>query len=1024
MPDFYQNPILNSPYGYPGQHWELQDGQPTGNVVPSRRACSYLTPIPKAKHRRKDTAQGDLFADQPKISVDGVEYDPTSIVNQVRSQVDTWRRLPESQWGVTPTTARLLRHWRSHEFSEIRPFFCQIEAVETAIWLAEVAPRLKSHFDYHKYLVAVNSEANPELFRIALKLATGAGKTMVMAMLIAWQTANAVRHPGSRKYSRSFLLITPGITIRDRLRVLLPNDPDSYYQKREILPRDMMGDMDKARIVITNYHAFQRREKVTIAAGTRRALQGRTGPPLDTRETEGEMVRRVMGELMGDRITVINDEAHHCYRMKSGADAVDTEDELKGDEKTAARNENEFARMWITGIEAAKRHTGVISVYDLSATPFFLRGSGYREGTLFPWVMSDFSLMDAIECGIVKLPRVPIADNDVSGADSPKLRNLWEHIGKKMPKGRGGKPFDPNQLPPLLQTGLHALYGHYEQTFDLWKQAGVEVPPVFIVVCSNVKASKAVYDWISGWEWQTGEDSTTFNEGRLPLFRNFNDRGDRLERPRTLLIDSQQLESGDALDAGFRKVYEPEIEKFRREMVERAGDPEAGKKITDSDLLREVMNTVGQKSKLGGDIRCVVSVSMLTEGWDTNTVTHILGVRAFGTQLLCEQVVGRGLRRLNYTTNEEDKFGVEYADVLGIPFDFTAKSTAGKIIPPSPFEHIHAVRPERDHLEITFPCVEGYRVDLPRTLIRAEFNDDSRMTLSPADVGPTRNLVQGIVGEGVELTVDSLAEMRRSSITYHIAKELLFRKFIDGDGEPKMHLFSQLKRIVREWLDGYVTCVGGAQPAQILYSEIMERACEHISAAITEAHLDERPVVAIIDPHHPIGSSSVVNFRTTKTNLWEPAIDKSHVNKIVCDSDWEAQFCRAIESHPRVLRYVKNQGLGLEVPYRLGDETHRYRPDFIVVVNLGNQHHPEPLNLIVEVKGYRRENEKAKQTAMRTYWIPGVNHLKTYGRWAFAEFREVYAMDDELAARIDEEVNTMIEAVVTDTFEPSSQPAA
>lgn len=1015
MPNFFKNPILNSPYAYPGQHWELEEGQPTGTIVEKRRACSYLTPIPKSKRRKKEDVQGDLFADQPKVSVGGVEYDPTSIVNQVRQQVDTWRTLPESQWGVTPTTARLLRHWRTHDFATIRPFFCQIEAVETAIWLAEVAPKLKGKnvFDYNNYLKGVNAEANPELFRIALKLATGAGKTMVMSMLIAWQTANAVYTPGSKKYSKSFLIIAPGITIRDRLRVLLPNDTESYYHQREILPRDMMGDIEKAKIVITNYHAFQRREKMDVRKGTRRVLEGRAGEPMATKETEGEMVRRVMGELMGEKVIVINDEAHHCYRMKSGGDAVDTEDELKGDEKVEAKNENEFARMWITGIEAVKRQMGVVTVYDLSATPFFLQGSGYREGTLFPWVMSDFSLMDAIECGIVKLPRVPIADNVSDSADMPKLRNLWEHIGKKMPKGKGGKPFDPKQLPPLLQTGLHALYGHYEKTTEMWEQAGVQVPPVFIVVCSNVKASKAVYDWISGWDWENPDESTTFNDGRLELFRNFNEHGDRVEHPRTLLIDSQQLESGDALDASFRKVYAAEIERFRREMVERTGNAEAGKKISDSDLLREVMNTVGQKGKLGEHIRCVVSVSMLTEGWDANTVTHILGIRAFGTQLLCEQVVGRGLRRLNYTTDDEGKFGVEYADILGIPFDFTAKSEGGEIKPPPPFAQVHAVRPDRDHLEITFPHVEGYRVELPKEKLQAKFGDDSKMRLTPAEVGPTKSIIQGIVGEGVELTVDVLASIRPSAISYALAKELLFRKFADADGDPKMHLFLPLQKIARQWINECVECAGGAQLAQLLYPSILDDACERIRAAITEAYLDERPVMAIIDPNNPIGTTSKVNFRTTKPDLWEADPTMSHVNLVVCDSGWEAQFCRAVESHPRVLRYVKNQGLGLEVPYRDGEDNRRYIPDFIVVINLGDEENPELLNLVVEVKGYRRENEKAKQNTMRTYWVPGVNNLKTYGRWAFAEFSEVYGMDDELEELITKGVNEMIEKAAT-----------
>ncbi|HLB48725.1 MAG TPA: hypothetical protein VJL59_17085, partial [Anaerolineales bacterium] len=300
------------------------------------------------------------------------------------------------------------------------------------------------------------------------------------------------------------------------------------------------------------------------------------------------------------------------------------------------------------------RQLGVQRVLDLSATPFFLRGSGYREGTLFHWTMSDFSLMDAIECGIVKLPRVPVSDN-IPGGEMPKFRNLWENIRASMPKkGRGkAKDLDPLSLPVTLQTALEALYGHYQKTFDLWEKAGISVPPCFIVVCNNTSTSKLVYDYISGFQRPNDDGSTTLENGRLELFRNYDEHGNPLGRPRTLLIDSEQLESGEALDDNFRGMAADEIERFRREIVERTGDPRQAENLTDQDLLREVMNTVGKPRRLGDSTRCVVSVAMLTEGWDANTVTHVLGVRAFGTQLLCEQVVGRALRRQSYDLNDE-----------------------------------------------------------------------------------------------------------------------------------------------------------------------------------------------------------------------------------------------------------------------------------------------------------------------------------------------------------------------------------
>ena len=537
-------------------------------------------------------------------------------------------------------------------------------------------------------------------------------------MLIAWQTINAVRRPQSSRFTRGFLVVTPGITIKDRLRVLQPNDPDSYYQSRELVPSDMLPDLEKAKIVITNFHAFKRRERLPLSKGGRSLLQGR-GESLKTLETEGQMLQRVMPELMGVKnVLVLNDEAHHCYREKPGEKEEGT---LKGDDRKEAEKNREAARLWISGLETVGKKLGINRVIDLSATPFFLRGSGYVEGTLFHWTMNDFSLMDAIECGIVKLPRVPVADN-IPGGDTPRFRNLWEYIRARMPrKGRGkAKSLDPLSLPVELQTALEALYGHYRKTFDLWEEAGLGVPPCFILVCNNTSTSKLVYDYISGFRRENDDGSTSFQNGRLELFRNFDEYGNQYPRPRTLLIDSEQLESGDALDRDFRKMAKDEIERFRREIIERTGDRQKAEKISDQDLLREVMNTVGKPGRLGDSIRCVVSVSMLTEGWDANTVTHVLGVRAFGTQLLCEQVVGRALRRQSYDLNEDGLFDVEYADVLGIPFDFTAKPVVVKPKPPREAIQVRAVRPERDALEIRFPRVAGYRVELPQERLKVQ----------------------------------------------------------------------------------------------------------------------------------------------------------------------------------------------------------------------------------------------------------------------------------------------------------------
>ncbi|MNJ27574.1 Type III restriction enzyme, res subunit [compost metagenome] len=1007
---FFEKPILNSPYDYPARHWELIEGQPTQQIIESRRRAEFVTPIPKPK-KQSGGKSADLFDESMGLSAGEQKYDPISIINELRRHVSAWRNLNSpNDWNVTPETARLLQHWRHHQFNGVRPFFCQVEAAETAIWLTEVAPKMgKTGKQFLDHLAGANNDANPELMRLALKLATGAGKTTVMAMLIAWQTLNAVRQPHSKLFTRGFLIVAPGLTIKDRLRVLQPNDPDSYYQSREIVPADMLADLDRAKIIITNYHAFKLRERIDISKGGRALLKGRTGDDIITLETEGQMIQRVMPELMGMKnVLVINDEAHHCYREKPGED-----DGLKGDEKKEAEENNAAARLWISGLEAVNRKLGVARVLDLSATPFFLSGSGYAEGTLFPWTMCDFSLMDAIECGIVKLPRVPVADN-IPGSEMPMFRELWKHIGKKMPKSnrKSSGTLDPLSIPVELQTALAALYGHYEKTYELWDKAGIRVPPCFIVVCNNTATSKLVYDYISGFTRQNDDGSSNVVNGRLELFRNFDEHDNPISRPRTLLIDSEQLESGNALDDNFRGMAADEIERFRDEIRERTGDIQAANNITDQELLREVMNTVGKQGRLGESIRCVVSVSMLTEGWDTNTVTHVLGVRAFGTQLLCEQVIGRALRRQSYELNEEGLFNVEYADVLGIPFDFTAKPVIAPPQKPRETIHVKAVRPTRDALEIQFPRVAGYRVELPEERLTAVFNVDSILELTPELVGPSITRNEGIIGESADLSLAHTGDMRLSTLLFHLTQRLLYTKWRDPGEEAKLHLFGQLKRITKQWLDTCLVCKGGTYPAQLMFQSLADIACERITTAITRAEMGTRPIKAVLEAYNPTGSTMSVSFNTSKTERWETQADKCHVNWVILDSDWEAEFCRVAEAHPQVKTYVKNHSLGFEVPYRYASEMRKYRPDFIVRVDDGRGE-DDLLNLVVEIKGYRREDAKEKKNTMDVYWVPGVNNLGTYGRWAFAEFTDVFEMQDDFAQKVEAEFSKMIEAVAS-----------
>jgi type III restriction enzyme len=420
------------------------------------------------------------------------------------------------------------------------------------------------------------------------------------------------------------------------------------------------------------------------------------------------------------------------------------------------------------------------------------------------------------------------------------------------------------------------------------------------------------------------------------------------------------------------------------------------------------MNTVGKSGQLGSGIRCVVSVSMLTEGWDANTVTHVLGIRAFGTQLLCEQVIGRALRRQSYALNSEGLYDVEYADVFGIPFNFTAKPVIAVPKPPKPIIQVKAVSPERDTLEIKFPRVKGYRVDLPEDNLKATFTEDSTLVLTPDLVGPTITQNKGIIGQDANMTIEHLQDVRHSTVIYRLTQRLIETKYRDAGDAPELHLFGKLKRIVTQWLDHHLECRGDTYEAQLLYLQLADMACDRIAAGITRAFQGERPLLAVLDPWVPFGSSRAVNFNSTKTDsAWETDPRRSHVNFVIYDSEWEAEFCRVAEDHPKVHSYVKNHGLNFEVPYLHAGVSRKYFPDFVVRVDDG--HGPDDLlNLIVEIKGYRGEEAKDKKATMEVYWIPGVNNLKVHGRWAFCELTELFEVEADFKAKVAESFAQMI----------------
>jgi len=998
-----ENPIINSAFFEPKRHFRFDDEGITNDIVDVRRISHYFIPIAKAKKKGK-IAQLELELGG-EWTQDRVEEN--KFINRVRERVSLWRR--GGHFGVTPTTRRLLEYWTNPE-RERRLYFCQIEALETIIYITEIAK--KADVWIENDLRRFNEDANPLVFRMACKMATGSGKTVVMSMLIAWHTLNKIANPQNRLFSDAFLLVTPGITVRDRLRVLQPNDSENYYKKFDLVPPDLMPELNKAKIVITNYHAFKPRELNNAGKLTKDILtQGKVNAFTETPE---QMVRRVAKAFGTKRnIVVINDEAHHCYRRR----VSDDDAKLKGDDRKEAEKRNDEARLWISGIEAIIAKIGVKVVYDLSATPFFLKGSGYPEGNLFPWVVSDFSLIDAIESGIVKIPRVPVSDDNMKG-ELPTYRSIWHLIRDHLPKkGRGtqdvSKSTSEPKLPVELEGALQSLYSNYEKAYQQWEQ-NTEVqargitPPVFIVVCNNTNVSKLVYDYVSGWDTEKKhlDDRPVLAPGKLPLFSNVQNRN-WTARPNTILVDSEQLESGEAMNAEFKKIAAQEIEEFKAEYRERypGQDPE---KISTEDLLREVLNTVGKPGKLGEHVRCVISVSMLTEGWDANTVTHILGVRAFGTQLLCEQVVGRGLRRISYAVNEQGMYEPEYAEVYGVPFAFIPCAGSGKPPKRGPLPTRVRALEERSTLEITFPRLIGYRYDITQEKLKANFSDICKYAISAADV-PTLTVNAPIVGESSIHTLDELRSRREQEVAFLLAK-LTLEKYFRWDGtqktdRPTEHyfdsdvqawLFPQVLQISKQWMQECVTYKGNTYPQLLLLNEFAHDAADCIYHAITSGET-QTFLKPILRPYDTFGSTRYVDFDTARP-VYTTDPNKCHISHVVADTDsWEQKMAQVLEEMDEVVCYVKNHNLGFTIPYLLNGEQKNYIPDFLTRIEDG---HEDLLNLIVEVSGEARKEKAAKVATARTLWVPAVNNHGGLGRWAFLEISDPWDAQNTIRAAL------------------------
>ena len=899
------NPILNSPFEEPSRYWAYEEGQPV--VREGRRPAGYYL---KARTRG------------PQAALLEEEFVPLELVNTIRERVKAWRM--RGYPGVTPITRQLLNHWHNPD-RERKLFFCQREAAETLIWLVEASPAEKQGIDIPK---------DNSLRRYACKMATGSGKTVVMGMVIAWQVLNKLANPQDRRFSDAVLLVCPNLTIRERLQVLLPWKPGNYYEKFDLVPPGMLERLQQGRFEITNWHLFQPKDD----SRSRSVVQRGT-------ESNAAFCRRVLKELSNKQnILVINDEAHHAYRPAPLPEEI--REQLSAEEIA----EREEATVWVGGLERIAVERGVNFCADFSATPFYIKGSGYEEGSPFPWVVSDFGLVDAIESGIVKIPRVPVDDN--TGTLIPKYFRLWEHINQALPASErqtARRRAKPESVLREAEGALATLASEWKKTFEEFQKAGSPVPPVMIVVCDNTDLAKLVHQHIA-------------SGNVLPELVN------RDGHEVTFRIDTKLLEEAEAAVEG----------ETRQEAAER---------------LRRTVDTIGktewegQGDPPGKQIRCVVSVGMLNEGWDAQNVTQILGLRAFTSQLLCEQVVGRGLRRLNYDDFSEP----EYVDVYGVPFEVipVRKKPVGRAEVARVSTLVRAL-PERKHLEITFPRVEGYIVDV-KSRIRLNLAGVPYLEIDPASE-PTEVTVKPAagyrigrpdrLGPGLEVLHDRNPfhrEKRLQATVYEIAAELTRRlKEKRDDWNVRHILFPQVLNAVWQYLEERVVVKQDAALEEIALLKYRQRIIERLTEAIEpDTEAGEPPILPVIERFRPVGSTTEVLFRTVRPCV---GTTKSHISHVVLDAPrWEHSVAFQLERMPEVIAYARNDHLDFTIPYEWQGIRHEYRPDYLVRFRV---HDGSEVKMILEVKGFETEQDRQKEAAANR-WVNAVNHHGEFGRWVF-----------------------------------------
>ena len=1007
-----EDPILCSPWEEPDRHW-LYDTRTGGpSKAPGRRPAGYWF-----RTERTGSAQRSLLAEE--------ERDDLPLVNVLRDDVRRWRK---AGWpGASQTTKKLLRHWWRPDRAR-RLFFCQLEAVETVVYLREMLargrkPRWTPKLGVRDFeLLAAGRNPRPgewvarvaqpprladaphgnggrAIPRYACKMATGSGKTVVMAMLVAWAFCNRGATPGDPRFPRRALVVYPNLTIRDRLRVLRPSAPGSYYEQFDVVPSPLRPALAAGKVLVVNWHRLSPAPETVTVGG---AAVGRLGE-----ETPEAFARNRLGDLCdGEPLLVLNDEGHHAYRpAPAGGDALSAEE----------RADHEAATVWVDGLDRINAACGIDACIDLSATPFHIQGSGYPEGSPFPWIVSDFSLVDAIECGVTKIPRLPAADN--TGRPDPKYFRLWEHVTKDLKAGErltGGRP-KPEVVYRKAEDALLTLAGQWRERFDQVRASAPgqdRTPPVLIVVCDTTATATHVHGMISGEEAveDRAEDRAggdDINDGDAPRPRRRT--GPRTTRRGAGLSGFPELWNRDGEEVTLR------IDSKLLEAAER-GDPNATRKEA-AEALRRVVSTIGRPGEPGARIRCVVSVNMLSEGWDANNVTHVLGLRAFQSQLLCEQVVGRGLRHMDYTPDPATGLlTAEYVDVFGVPFSlipFKGREPGAKPPPREGPKHEVLALPARAAFEIRFPVVEGYVVSLAANRVVCDVESMEQTVLDPSTT-PVAAFVQPSVGYkigdpasyagfGFE-EVDRQAyydAVHPQTIAFRIAVEVV-RQLIDaaGAGAPRRRrvqrgaLFPQVLRIVQRYVGTRVR-FNGLHPCEIGLQTYAQRIAGLLVAAIRPADAGgEPPLLPRLNRYEPVGSTARVRFKTARP---VQATKASHLNYVACDTaGWEQAAAFQLERLAErgvVDCYARNDHLEFNVPYELYGEPHAYEPDFLVRLKNG-------VHVVLEIKGRQYPGTDAKHEAARR-WVSAVNHWGRLGAWDFLVCRDPQALENDLSALLE-----------------------